>query len=624
MALPSTPQPAAGSDPPSSHRSGSCSFGLYSLDLSTGELKRAHRPVHLAPQPTRVLMALIDRAGQVVTREELKESIWGDHTFVDFEQGLNYCIKQIRAALGDNAENPRFIETLPRRGYRLIAPVARPLRVATAPQPALAESPPVAVQPPTARRPVLFLTLSIVAALIVVAATGYLAWSSARPAVDPPPAKAMIAVLPFQNLSGDPDQVYFSDGFTEELIAQLGRIDPARLGVIARTSTLAFRDSTKSAAEIGSELGVHHLVEGTVRRSGDRVRINAQLIRVADQSHIWAQMYEGEVHDILALQHQVGNAIARQIVASLAPVNGVALRKVDPDVYDLYLRGRFSWNRRRLEETEKAAALFKEAARRDPTFAPAHAGLADSLMVASRPAALASAERALTLDDGLAEAHTAKAHALMHMLQWERAEGEFRRAIALDPSYVPARYFYGEFLIARSRQAEGVKEAREGLALDPLSAIATHQVGVALYFSRDYSGALPHFQKALEIDPEHYWSYGRIALVQERQQSYDAALVSFERVKQPLRAAYVYGMLGRTAEARRILSNALARPEPELQAYHLASGYVGIGEQEEALKWLSVALRRQDYDVVYLAVDPRLDPLRSRREFQQLLRDGGW
>lgn len=599
--------------------------------MTTGELRRADRPIHLAPQPTRVLVALVERAGQIVTRDELKESIWGDHTFVDFEQGLNYCIKQIRSALHDSAENPRFIETLPRRGYRLIAPVTRPGGAEPA-----AEVGHAAPLPPinrsigrwsrwtgsSRRKPLL--TLVAVTALVVATTAGYLLWSGAPLSGAAPQAKSMIAVLPFQNLSGDPDQVFFSDGFTEELIAQLGRIDPTELGVIARTSTLGYRDSTRSAAQIGAELGVHHLVEGTVRRSGNRVRINAQLIRVADQSNIWSDMYEGEVHDILALQHQVGNAIARQIVASLGPVNHAALRTVDPDVYDLYLRGRFLWSRRRLEETEKAIALFTEAVRRDPTFAPAHAGLADSLIGVSRPAALASAERALALDDRLAEAHTAKAHALLHLLQWPRAEEEFRRALALDPSYVPAHYFYAEFLIARNRRAEAITEAREGLSLDPLSAIATHQVGVISYFSRDYAGALPYFQKALEIDPEHYWSHGRIALVLERQERYDEALASFQRVRQPLRMAYLYGVAGQKGEARRILSDTLARSEPELQAYHLASGYIGLGEYNEALKWLSVALQRQEYDVVYLAVDPRLDALRSRPEFQKLLSDGGW
>ena len=465
--------------------------------------------------------------------------------------------------------------------------------------------------------------LAVVVGLAAAAGVVYVAWFRDRPA-STAAGKSMIAVLPFENLSGDSSQDFFSEGFTEELIAQLGRTSPTELGVISRTSTLAYRNTTKSAAEIGRELGVQHLVEGTVRRSGDRVRINAQLIRVSDQSHIWAEIYEGEVRDILAIQQEVGNAIARQIAARLNPASTSAPRSVDPAVYDLYLRGRFHWNRRRPLEFDKAVAAFTEAVRRDTTFAPAFAGLADSLMLRSRPDALAAAERATALDDGLAEGHTAKAHILMHMLEWERAEESFRRAIALDPSYVPARYFYAEFLVARGRCAPAIEEARQGLTLDPLSAIATHVAGVILYYCRDPDGALPYFQKALELDPGHYWSHFRIGLVHEQRGSYGAALAEIDHVPARLRSAYTLAAAGRTAEARRIVGEQLAAPEREIQAYYLASAYVGLGEHDEALRWLTLAVRNQVYDVIYLDVDPRLDPIRSRPEFQSLLREGGW
>jgi len=605
----------ADSDPPSSSERPVCTFGLFELEMSTGELRRSGRPIRLAPQPTRLLVALVERAGQIVTREELKRSIWGDDTFVDFEQGLNFCIRQIRGALGDNAENPRFIETLPRRGYRMMAPVAR-LAAAVVPS-----ARPETHEGGAVRRFAWATWLLLIGIGLVATAGAYLAFRVRQ--IGTAPTRTMIAVLPFQDVGGDPEQQYFSDGFTGELIAQLGRLNPARIGVIARTSTLAYRDTTKGADRIGRELGAQHLVEGTVRRSGDRVRISAQLIRVSDQSHVWAEIFEGDVRDILRLQQDVGHAIAQHVVVTLGPAAGTATRTVEPDVYELYLRGRFLWNRRRAPDADTAVASFQEAVRRDPMFAPAYAGLADAVVVGSRPAALAAADKALAIDDGLAEAHSAKAHALMHRLQWDLSEAEFRRSIALDPSYVPAHYFYSEYLLARGRCPEARAEAMQGMTLDPLSAIATHVVGVTLYYCRDYEASLPYFRKALELDPGHHWSHYRMGLVFEQQHAYAAALAE-HKFTDPLVAAYAYALTGRTEETRAILSRHLARPEPQLNPYFIAEAYVGLGEYDEALKWLAVAVERQIYQVVFLQADPRLDPLRSRPEFQSLLHTAGW
>jgi len=620
MAVTPTSQPA-GTDPLASPQSVCCTFGLFELELSTGELRRAGRPIHLAPQPARVLVALAERAGHIVTREELKESVWGHDTFVDFEQGLTFCVKQIRSALGDDAENPRFIETVPRRGYRLMGPVQRIVTPALAVVP---EPPSSADFAPTPRRSWGTTALLLIAAALLVGAVAwYFGWARARGLSDAP-AKTMIAVLPFENLGGDPEQDYFSSGFAGELIAQLGQVDPDRLGVIARTSTLAYRGTTKSAGQIGGELGVQHLVEGTVRRSGDRVRINAQLIRVADQSHVWAEIFEGDVHDILGLQREVGRAIAQHVVGTLSPARSNPPRAVDPAVYDVYLRARAMWNRRKTEDRHMAIATFEEAIRRDPTFAPAYAGLADGLLVEKPAAGLAAAEKALTLDDRLAEAHSARAHALMHMLQWTPAEEAFRRAIALDPSYVPARYFYAEYLVARGRRAQAIEHARQGVALDPMSAIATHAAGVILYYCADYEEALRHLRRALELDPEHYWSHARIALVLERERAYDAAIAEFDLAHQRVRSVYSRAAAGRAAEARLMINETLGDPGVDLQAFHLAGAYVGIGDHAAALKWLATAVERQVYDVVYMYVDPRLESIRSRPEFQELLRRGGW
>ncbi len=611
-----------GSGSPVPHPAGYWRFGLFELDIATGELHRSGRRVRLAPQPARVLLTLVERAGKIVTRDELKDAAWGDKTFVDFEQGLNFCMKQIRAALGDEADNPRFIETVPRRGYRVIVAVER-----------IVESAPTAsgadVPSPTEPKPIhgtigRWFPYTIVGLLLaIVTATGFALWRTGRHAAAPN-GRAMIAVLPFENLSGDPAQDYFSEGFSEELIAQLGRVDPSRLGVIARTSTLGYKkEPARNVAQIGRDLHVAHVIEGTVRRSGNRVRINAQLIRVIDQSHVWAEIFDGEVRDILSVQHEVATAIARQIVATIGPSNGLTARVVDPDVYDLYLRGRYLWNRRTGDHTERAIALFKDAVHRDPEFAPAYAGLADSLLVGSRAAALAAAEKALAIDPRLAEAHTARANALMHMLQWAPAEEAYRRAIDLDPSYVPARYFYSEYLFSRSRCPEAREQALKGLELDPLSAIATHVVGVALYYCRAYDEALPYLRRGLELDPAHVWSHYRIGLVLEQLRSFDQAIAEFEQTRIPIIGAYTYAAWGRPADARRVLRNAIAADDGDTDAYQIALAYAGLGERDEALKWLTRVVRRQLYQAPYIRAEPRLDALRRQPQFQALLQEAG-
>lgn len=261
--------------------------------------------------------------------------------------------------------------------------------------------------------------------------------------------------------------------------------------------------------------------------------------------------------------------------------------------------------------------------RRDPGFAPAYAGLADSLIVGSRAAALAAAEKALSLDNNLAEAHTAKAYALMHMLQWTPAEAAFRRAVDLDPNYVPARYLYSEYLFARGRCGEAREQVLRGLALDPLSAIATHTVGVTLYYCRAYDDALPYLRRALELDPEHHWSHYRLGLVLEQQRFFDQAVAEFTQAGVPIVGAYTYAVSGRASQARRLIRDTLATGNHDVNAYQIGLAYCALGEHEEAFKWLTRVVRRQLFQAPYLKADPRLDAIRSRPEFQALLREAG-
>lgn len=609
----------------------SCAFGLFELELGTGELRRAGRPVHLAPQPTRVLVALVERAGRVVTRDELKQAVWGGETFVDFEQGLNFCIKEIRAALGDDAENPRFVETVPRRGYRLIAPVDRKV-----PSPErMSKS---AGSADRARGPArAAVALIVAAALLAGVGAGYLGWWRTRRAVGSP-AKAMIAVLPFENLSGDRDQNYFSDGFTEELISQLGRIDPVQLGVIARTSTQAYRDTTKGATQIGTELGVQHLVEGTVRRSGERVRITAQLIRVSDQSHVWAEIYEGNVRDILGLQQEVGHAIARQIVTTLRPTVAIRLRSIDPAVYDLYLRGRFFWNRRTEEDVRRAIEHFEEAIRKDPTYAPAFAGLADSYIILnqwSMPGATAwtkaraAADRALQLDDTLAEGHTSRAGIAMNgEWDWARADKEYRRALELNPGYATAHHWYGYYLMLTGRLAEAEVELKRAQELDPLSLIINANIGFRLYVARDHRAALAHWQKALEKDPNSslLHAYKGLALLQLER--YPEALATIQKSMDlsgapPTLAviAHTYAKMGRTDEARKVLASLHETSKKRfVPAFYISLVHLGLGEHDLAFRWLEKAYEERSGPMLELHADPIFDPLRADPRFTTLLR----
>jgi len=406
-------------------------FDGFELDLAAGELRSGSMLIRLQPQPLKVLMLLANRAGQLVSREEIQKQVWTDDTFVDFDQGLNYCIRQIRAALRDDAEAPRFIETVPRRGYRFLSKV--------------------------------------------------------EPLSTPVERRVMLVVLPFQNLSGDPDQEYLSDGLTEEVIAQLGRLNPERLGVIARTSAMRYKHTDKSIEMIGRELPVSHALEGSVRRAGNRVRVTAQLIQVSDQTHLWAESFERAVGDILALQADVARAVARGIGVQLTPNERVRLgsaRPLQSGVYETYLKGRHFWKKRSREALQRGVEYFKEAIHIDPEYAPAYAGLADVHLTQLdynylRPRdAFALVDRvlldALRLDNTVAEPHTSLGHLRLHQFDWAGAEQQFRHAIDLNPGYDTAHYYYANLLAAFGRfvlSSRGLLGERDPHAREELTAL---------------------------------------------------------------------------------------------------------------------------------------------------------
>lgn len=564
-------------------------FGEFELDVRSGELRAGGKLVKLQLQPFKVLAFLAARAGQVVTRDEIRLHVWGGETFVDYEQGLNYCIREIRAALGEDAANPRYIETCPRRGYRFLAPVM--------------EHP-----------------------------------SGKAPSED----RIMLAVLPLENLSRDPEQDYFADGLTDELITELGGFSPQRLGVIARTSAMQYKRTTKGIGQIGRELGVGYIVEGAVRRDGSRVRITAQLIRARDQTHLWAHSYERQLQDVLLLQSELAAAIAAEVQVQLVPDSksqALSGRRVDAEAYEACLKARFFWNRRTRDDMYRALEFFSKSIEKDRDYAPAFAGLADTYLVLldyryiapneALALATAAAVNALRLDERLPDAHTSLAHAKLHALDWDGAEQEFRRAIQLGPGYAVAHFYYANFLTGRSRFDEAIAEAREAVKLDPVSMVAESNLGILYYNAGRYDEALESCRKALEMEPglaRPYDDLGRILLEigagSEAIAALEKAVSLSNRSARCLSClAYAYAVAGRKDLAREILAELT---ETSKQRYIGSSDFAfvhaGLGEPDQAIQWLERACEERDSHLPFLHVDPRLASLRADQRFRALLK----
>ena len=670
--------------------------GVFELDRRTGQLRKAGILVHLPPQPFKILALLASRPGQLVTREEISQQVWGCETFVDFEQGLNHCIKQIRTVLGDDADTPRYVETLPRRGYRFIAPVETtqgsvsdqeavhplapvggavldkdtPHRKASTAAPVGVGSDPRARPPDGAHRRVLLRArwiaagagTSVVAlaaglALVMTVNVGGLRDRLATIAAErhpalcqgchdaprlvvPLPRIGSIAVLPLENLSSYPDQEYFADGMTEELITDLGKISALR--VISRTSVMHYKGTAKTLPEIARELNVDAVVEGAVMRSGDRVRITAQLIQAATDKHLWAETYERDLRDVLALQDEVAQDITSEIQIELTPQQQAwfaSARPVSPEAHEAYLMGRYYWNKRTEAGVKKAIVYFHIAIEKDPGYALAYAGLADAYVVLvpwearatkeALPEARAAARKALQIDSTLAEAHATLGMSNLYDLDWLGAESEFKRAIELNASNATAHEWYSLTLASIGRWDKAMEEANRAQVLDPHSLVMRAVVGWVFLLSGQYQQAIGQEQKTLQMDPDFVPALLYLGLAYDQKERYQEATAALERANklsggspfalaELARTYALSGQRGRAIEVFKELRGLSKRRY--VPSFKIAVVYAALGQNGRAFTWLEKAYNDHDQGLSNVKVDPRLDPLRSDPRYQDLLR----
>jgi TolB-like protein/Flp pilus assembly protein TadD len=568
-------------------------FGSYRLDVHGGTLFRKDDRVALSPKAAELLVALVQAAGRVLTREQLLQQVWPD-TVIE-EGSLSSHISMLRKTLGTGPNGQDFIETLPKRGYRFAAPLKR---------------------------------------------TGLEAPGSG---VD----RAMLVVLPFENLTAGERYDYFSDGLTEEMITELARLSPEHLRVIARTSAMQFKSTTKSVKQIGSDLGVSHVLEGSVRRVGERVRITAQLIRVSDESHLWAQSYEQGLHDVLEVQAEVARAVAREIQIKLTPHEERRLdpdkpRSINPQAYESYLRGRHFWYRRTEEGMRKSIECFEEALKYDPSFAAAYDGISDAhTMLACRgitPAvesfhkAKDAARQAVRIQPELGEGYASLAHVRLHDWDWVGLESDFRRAVALDPGYAIAHYWYAEYLMAMDRTGEALGRVQHAWKLDPLNSVINASIGMIRYLAHDYDGALIALRRGLEIDPTHYVSHLRVGLVCLQKNLLNEAISAMRQAvthsggstEALAGLAQAHAVAGDKPAMERVVQELWEGRRRYVSPYNVARVYGSIGDKQRALEWLEKAYQEHNPDLIELTREPSFASLRSDAKFRELAERIGW
>ena len=611
-----------------SQKPGVLRFGTFELELASGELRKGGALVKLQSQHFQLLALLAERAGQVVSREEIRQALWDNQTFVDFDRSINFCVNQIRGALDDDPQNPRYIETLPRKGYRFIAPMI---------ESGAGHEPGVILTPIPAKRWWL-LSAGALMALVSIALAATMGVSRQRVAK---PIESL-AVLPLENLSHDPEQDYFADGMTDELITDLAKISALR--VISRTSVMQYKGTKKPIPQIARELNVDAVLEGTVTRDQSRVRITAQLINAAPEKHLWAEKYEGSLSEVLTLQDAVAKAVAHEIQIKVTPRERALLatpRWVDPAAYEAYLKGRYLWERPTEENLRKSGENFKQAIEKDPVYALAWAGLADnynslaSWGVLSRqeaaPRARAAAEKALELDHSLVEPLVALASVKMNYeWDWAGAERLCKRAIELSPNYGSAHHLYATYLAEIGRPREAVAEARRAHEVEPLSPVFSANVIWKFYLAHQYVQAESEFRKLSGWWPKDTGGYvlASVYLQTGRQREAIAELQksaaeSHRAVLELMYLGHALGVTGARAEGQKVLEEMQGLSQRRyVPPEYIAIVYEGLGERDRALQWFEKACAERSMNG-WILPDPRLDPIRTEPRFKNLMRRMG-
>jgi TolB-like protein/Tfp pilus assembly protein PilF len=558
-------------------------FGPFRFDAAGRVLFRKGKAVPLPPKVAETLLVLVENSGRVVEKNELLKRVWQD-AFIE-EGSLTRSISLLRKALGSKGDEEEYVATVSKRGYRFVPAV---------------EAETIGPTQQTA-------------------------------------GKIMLAVLPFHNLSGDPAQEYFSEGFTEEMITQLGRLNPDRLGVIARTSALMYKAAGKSVKQIGSELGVSYILEGSVRRAAGRVRITVQLIKVSDQTHLWAENYDRDFGDILQLQNNVAQVVARQIEIKLTPRSVPRSASVDPETYQLCLKGRYFWYKRTEEALKKGIEYFNQALARDATYAPAYDGISDSyVLLACRGVmsaedafgkAKAAAKKALEIDDMFADAHASLAHIRLHEWDWEGLDEEFRRAIALNPARAIAYPWYSEYLMVTGRPEEAIALARQAQRLDPLSPVINSFVSSCYYFARHYESAKQELLNSVEIEPAHFLPHLRLGQIYIVMGSHEEAVaemtqavaLSGRSMETLAGLGQAYAAAGKKTNMNEVLRELEAQSRARyVSPYNMAKIHACFPDLRQTLTWLERAYEERNPDLIEIGVEPVFDKIRSGPEFERL------
>jgi TolB-like protein/DNA-binding winged helix-turn-helix (wHTH) protein/Tfp pilus assembly protein PilF len=645
-------------------------FGPFEADLEQRVLTKNGGRVRLQDQPFQVLALLVERAGETIRREDLRQRIWTSDTYVEFDDGLNTAIKKIRLALGDVADNPLYIETVPRRGYRFVAPVsyvrtAEDLEQPNAPgadqldrddtdlpgSPRASSVREVIVRQPadriTAKTTPRSLRSWLAVSVLLAALAGSSALIAASIAASHERTNALrsirsLAVLPMQNFSGDPKQEYFAEGISDELTTRLARV-PA-IKVISRTSAARYKGTTKSVPQIGQELGVDAVVEGSVERAGESVDVRVQLIQVATGRLLWTESYDRQLGDVLLLEDDLAREIAGQVQVLAARGNSANLGQVNPNALQDYLQGNHYWALRTDGGLPKAIEYFNHSIAEDPGFARSYAALANCYIVypmftgsvsqaVAYPKATEAARKALALDPSLPESHLAAAEVALYV-EWDfvKAKQEFDRTLELSPNYATAHQWYGEYLSLMGRHADAIREDEIATQLDPASAIAHHQLANTYQAGRQYDKALLEYQRAIQLSPTYGLNYHALMWMQRRQGKYAEALAS-QRTANRLyggdaadrvlsaQLAVAYEKGGRTGMLRKEVELSAEGTRPAL---YLARDYAELGDKAMAMHWLRRAFALHDIEVLFMNADPEFDRMRSDPDFQALAKAIGF